>query len=181
FWRLSNRNSSYNGRKSEKAELCAILACARRHKTRSSLLRMIWGTLSLGSRQPRSKAQTGIKNSSHAYENDRFNSAHRKARRCRVDQFDCQGVRAFLDFDPVRKGNGACCWKRTGLSNSGAWSYDGSVGRRGRRRLNSTRYRSTRRDDQTNLRHQRRLTWFSDLRQFIELPRSRRMHSKRSD
>src|ERR1700745_1210108 len=54
-------------------------------------------------------------NSLHAYENDRFNSAHRKTRRCGVDQFDCPGIQEVFDLDPVRKGNGACCWKRTGL------------------------------------------------------------------
>src|SRR6266511_5744809 len=133
---------------------------------------MIWATLSLASRRLGSKARTAIRNSLHAYENDRFDSAHRKARRCGVDQFDCRGIRAFLDLDPVRKGNGACCWKTVGLSNSGTRSYDGSVGRRWRRRLNSARYRSTRRDDQTDLRHQRRLAWFPDLREFVELPRS---------
>src|SRR5262249_5399301 len=138
---------------SEKAELCAILSCTRRHKTRSSLLWMIWGTLSLGSRRPRSKVRTAIRNSLHAYENDRFDSAHRKARRGGVDQFDCGGIRAVLNFDPVRKGNSACCWKTTRLSNSEARRYDGSVSRRRRRRLNFARYRPTRRDDQTNLWH----------------------------
>src|SRR6188472_4483444 len=37
------------------------------------------------------------------------NSAHRKARRCGVDQFDCRRIQAVLDFGRVRKGNGACC------------------------------------------------------------------------
>ena len=62
------------------------------------------------------------RNSLHAYENDRFNSAYRKARHCGVDQFDCRGIRAIFDFASVRKGNGACCWKTTGLSDSGARS-----------------------------------------------------------
>src|SRR6478736_6224906 len=130
---------------------------------------MIWGTLSPGSRRPPSKARMAIRNSLHAYENDRFNSAHRKARRCGVDQFDCQRIRAVFDFDPVREGNGARCWKTKGLSNSGARSYDGPVGRSWRRRLNSARYRSTRRDAQTNLWHQRRFARLPDLREFVEL------------
>src|SRR5882672_10265217 len=88
---------------------------------------MIWGTLSPGSRRPRSKARMAIRNSLHAYENDRFNSAHRKARRRGVDQFDCRRIRAVFDFDSVRKGNGARCWKTTGLSNSGTRSGDGSI------------------------------------------------------
>src|SRR5215472_17415416 len=104
FCRLSNRNSSCNGRKSEKAELYAILACTRKRKTRSSHLWMIWGRLSLESRLRQSKAPTAIRNSLHAYENDRFNSAHRKARRCGVDQFNCRGIQAIFDFDSIRKG-----------------------------------------------------------------------------
>src|SRR4029077_17400349 len=131
---------------------------------------MIWGTLSPGSRRPRSKVRMAIRNSLHAYENDRSNRAHRKARRCGVDQFDWRRIRALFDFDFVRKGNGARCWKTTGLSNSGARSYDGPVSRRWRRRLNSARYRSTRRDDQTNLWHQCRLARLPDLREFVELP-----------
>src|SRR6478672_9014308 len=127
---------------------------------------MTWGTLSPESRPLASKARTVIRNSLHAYENDWFNSAHRKARRCGVDQFDCRRIQAVLDFGRVRKGNGACCWKTAGLSNSGTRTYDGFVGRRWRRRLNFARYRSTGRDDQTGLRHQRRLAWFPDLREF---------------
>src|ERR1700745_1957634 len=64
---------------------------------------MIWATLSPGSRRPRLKARTAIRNSLHAYENDRFNSAHRKARRCGVDQFDCPGIQEVFDLDLAGK------------------------------------------------------------------------------
>src|ERR1051326_3834789 len=130
---------------------------------------MIWGTLSLGLRRRRSKAQTGIKNSLHAYENDWFNSAYRKARRRGVDQFNRRRIRAFFDFHPVRKGNGACCWKTTRLSCVRARSYDRSVGGSWRRWLNLACYWSARRDDQTDLRHQCWFAWLPDLREFVEL------------